>query len=124
MEQQKRGKIINLASDVVKLPPSDVLLPYACSKAAIHQITQSLARTLGPSGICVNSIAPGLTATEANMIQPNSEKMFEATIAIQCVKRREEPQNLTGAAVFLATEESDFITGQLLIVDGGAAFAQ
>jgi NAD(P)-dependent dehydrogenase (short-subunit alcohol dehydrogenase family) len=124
MEQQKRGKIINLASDVVKLPPSDVLLPYACSKAAIHQITQSLARTLKPSGICVNSIAPGLTATEANMIQPNSEKMFEATIAIQCVKRREEPQNLTGAAVFLATEESDFITGQLLIVDGGAAFAQ
>jgi 3-oxoacyl-[acyl-carrier protein] reductase len=122
MMEKKKGKIINLASDVVKLPPSDVLLPYACSKIAIHQITQCLARSLGPSGIAVNSIAPGLTATEANMIQPNSEQMFEGTIAMQCVKRREEPQDLTGAAVFLATDESDFVTGQLLIVDGGAAF--
>lgn len=123
MEQQKYGKIINLASDVVKLPPSEVLLPYACSKIAIHQITQVLARALGPSGINVNSIAPGLTATEANLIQPESEKMFEGTIAMQCVKQREEPEDLTGAAVFLASDESAFVTGQLLIVDGGAAFA-
>jgi 3-oxoacyl-[acyl-carrier protein] reductase len=122
MVERKKGKIINLASDVVKLPPSDVLLPYACSKIAIHQITQCLARSLGPSGISVNSIAPGLTATEANLIQPNSEQMFEGTIAMQCVKRREEPEDLAGAAVFLATDESDFVTGQLLIVDGGAAF--
>lgn len=122
MVEKKKGKIINLASDVVKLPPSDFLLPYACSKIAIHQITQCLARSLGPSGIGVNSIAPGLTATEANLIQPDSEKMFEGTIAMQCIKRREEPEDLAGAAVFLATDESDFVTGQLLIVDGGAAF--
>ena len=48
--------------------------------------------------------------------------MFEGTIAMQCIKRREEPEDLAGAAVFLATDESDFVTGQLLIVDGGAAF--
>jgi 3-oxoacyl-[acyl-carrier protein] reductase len=122
MQEKKKGKIINLASDVIKLPPSDVLLPYACSKVAIHQITQCLARELGPSGISVNSIAPGLTATEANMIQPDSEKMFEGTIGIQCIKRREEPEDLVGSAVFLASDEADFVTGQLLIVDGGAAF--
>lgn len=122
MEEKRKGKIINLASDIVKLPPSSSLLPYACSKVAIHQITQCLARSLGPSGICVNSIAPGLTATEANLIQPDSEEMFAGTIAMQSIKRREEPEDLVGAAVFLASEESDFITGQLLIVDGGAAF--
>lgn len=122
MEQHKRGKIINLASDITRLPPSEFLLPYACSKVAIHQITQSLARALGPSGICVNSIAPGQTATEANLIQPNSEQLFAATIATQCIKRREEPEDLVGTAIFLASGSSDFITGQLLIVDGGAVF--
>jgi 3-oxoacyl-[acyl-carrier protein] reductase len=122
MEQQKRGKIINIASDITRLPPSETLLPYACSKGAIHQITQAMARALGPSGICVNSLAPGLTATEPLEIQPNSEQMFAGTIAMQCIKRREEPEDLMGAAVFLASDGADFITGQILIVDGGAAF--
>jgi len=90
MERQKKGKIINLASDVVKLPPSSFLLPYACSKAAIHQITQCLARSLGPSGICINSIAPGLTATEANLIQPDAEEMFACAIAMQWFLRNRE----------------------------------
>jgi 3-oxoacyl-[acyl-carrier protein] reductase len=122
MERRKRGKIINLASDVIRLPPSEFLLPYACSKVAVHQITQALARALGPSGIGVNSIAPGLTATEATLIQPESEQRFAATVAMQCIKRRQEPEDLVGAAVFLASDSSDFVTGQLLIVDGGAAF--
>lgn len=122
MERQGRGKIINLASDVTRLPPSSILLPYACSKVAIHQITQSLARALGESRVCVNSIAPGMTATEANLIQPNSEEMFAGTISMQCIKRREEPEDLAGAAVFLASDAADFITGQMLVVDGGAVF--
>lgn len=122
MEEKRRGKIINIASDICRLPPSETLLPYACSKAAVHQITQVLARALGPSGICANSIAPGLTATEAALLQSESERLFAATIAGQCIKRREEPEDLVGAAVFLASEASDMITGQLLIVDGGAVF--
>jgi 3-oxoacyl-[acyl-carrier protein] reductase len=72
--------------------------------------------------VCVNSIAPGLTATEANLVQPDSVAMFAATISGQCIKRREEPEDLVGAAVFLGSDASDFVTGQLLIVDGGAAF--
>ena len=122
MVERSRGKIINLASDAPMLPASAMLLPYGCSKVAIHQITQALARALGPSGVCVNSIAPGLTATEATMILPDHEKMFAGTIAMQCIKRREEPGDLVGAAVFLASDSADFVTGQLLIVDGGAAF--
>lgn len=122
MEKQGSGKIINLASDSAYLEPCTVLLPYSCSKVAIHEITQCLARALGPKGICVNSIAPGLTATEANLIQPNSEQMFKDTIAVQCIKRREEPEDLAGVAVFLASDDSDMVTGQLLVVDGGAVF--
>ena len=99
-----------------------MLLPYAASKAAVHQITQALARALGPSGICVNSIAPGFTETEATLLLPDSEKMFADTIAVQCIKRKGMPEDLTGAAVFLASGGSDMVTGQLLIVDGGAAF--
>lgn len=121
MEKQGQGKIINVASDIVKLPPAQFLLPYACSKAAVHQLTQSLARALGPAGICVNSLAPGLTATEANLIQPGIEALFATTIEMQCLKRREQPEDLVGAAVFLASDAAAFITGQLLIVDGGAA---
>ncbi len=122
MVERGYGKIINIASDIPRLPPSAVLMPYAASKAAIHQITQSLARALGPSGIRVNAIAPGLTDTEATRMLVDREQMFEATLASQCIKRPGEPQDLVGAAVFLASEASDMVTGQLLIVDGGAAF--
>ena len=122
MVEAGRGKIINLASDIVRLPPSQNLLPYACSKAAIHQITQCLARALGPSGICVNSLAPGLTATEATLIEPGIAKLFADTVAIQCIKRREVPDDLVGTAVFLASDAAGMVTGQVLIVDGGAAF--
>lgn len=117
------GKIINISSDVPMLPQAANMLPYGCTKVAIHQITQALARALGPSGICVNTIAPGLTATEGITTQPHSEELFTRTIAAQCIKRREEPEDLVGAAVFLASAGADMVTGQLLIVNGGAAFA-
>jgi NAD(P)-dependent dehydrogenase (short-subunit alcohol dehydrogenase family) len=122
MTERKRGKIVNVASDVPRLAPSATLLPYACSKAAIHYMTQALARALGPAGICVNAIAPGLTATEGTMMLLEGERLFDATIAVQCIKRRGEPEDLVGAAVFLASDGADMVTGQLLIVDGGAAF--
>jgi NAD(P)-dependent dehydrogenase (short-subunit alcohol dehydrogenase family) len=81
-----------------------------------------LARALGPSGICVNSIAPGLNATEATLLQSDGDLLFAGTIAGQCLKRREEPKDLVGAAIFLASGTSDFVTRQLLMVDGGAFF--
>ncbi len=122
MQQQKKGKIINISSGVMLNPPfaCSLVLSYACSKAAIYTMTQALARALGEWGINVNAIAPGLTASEAALAMPDrSPDSFDKVIAAQCIHRREEPQDLAGTAVFLASEDSDFITGQLIVVDGG-----
>ena len=119
MIKQKSGKIINLASDVFKSPDSQFFLAYALSKAAVFTLTQSLAAALGPSGINVNAIAPGYTATEASLSKAGSEKIFEGVIAAQYLKRREEPEDVMGTAVFLASKDSDFITGQLIFINGG-----
>lgn len=119
MIKQSRGKIINIASDVFKVPDSQFFLPYALTKSAIYTMTQSLAAALGPSGINVNAIAPGYTATEASLGQDGSERLFESVVAAQLIKRREEPEDVAGAVVFLASADSDLITGQLIIIDGG-----
>jgi len=119
MVKQSSGKIINIASDVMKVPDSQFFLAYALSKAAVHTMTQSLAAALGPSGINVNAIGPGFTATESSLDKSGSEKIFEGVVAAQCLKRRQEPADMLGTAVFLASKDSDFITGQLIIVDGG-----
>jgi len=121
MKKAGRGKIINVASDVFKLPGAVDLLAYACSKSAVYTLTQCLARALGPAGINVNSIAPGFTATEASLGQDGNDGAFEATIDMQALKRREEPADLPGAAVFLASSDSDFVTGHYLVVNGGSA---
>jgi 3-oxoacyl-[acyl-carrier protein] reductase len=120
MVQAGRGKIINIASDVFKVPGASSLMAYACSKAAVYSLTQCLARALGPAGINVNSIGPGFTATEASLGRDGSAETFQATLEAQCLKRREEPDDLVGAAVFLASADSDFVTGQYLVVDGGS----
>ncbi len=120
MAKAGKGKIINIASDVFKVSAAHQLMAYACSKSAVYTLTQCLARALGPSGINVNSIAPGFTATEASLGQDPTGKAFDATIDAQCLKRREEPTDLVGAAVFLASADSDFITGQYIVVNGGS----
>ena len=119
MVKAGKGKIINIASDVFKVAAAHQLLAYACSKAAVYTLTQCLARALGPSGINVNSIAPGYTATEASLGQEGSNEAFKTTIEAQSLKRREEPTDLPGTAVFLASSDSDFITGQYIVVNGG-----
>jgi 3-oxoacyl-[acyl-carrier protein] reductase len=119
MIKQKKGKIINIASDVFKVPDSQWFLPYALTKAAIYTMTQSLAAALGPHGINVNAVAPGYTATEASVGQEGSERLFKSVVAAQMIKRREEPQDVAGAVVFLASAESDLITGHTIVIDGG-----
>jgi 3-oxoacyl-[acyl-carrier protein] reductase len=119
MVKQTSGKIINIASDVWKVPDSQFFLPYALSKSAVYTMTQSLAAALGPSGINVNSIGPGYTVTEATLGQEGSDKIFAGVVAAQFIKRKQMPSDIEGLAVFLASKDADFITGQFIIVDGG-----
>jgi len=119
MIKQSRGKIINITSDVFKSPDSQFFVPYALTKSAIYTMTHSLAAALGPAGINVNAIAPGYTATEASLGQDGSEQLFESVVAAQLIKRREEPEDVVGAAVFLASKDSDLITGQIILINGG-----
>src|SRR4030042_4108826 len=91
MIKQSSGKIINIASDVFKSPDSQFFLAYALGKAAVYTLTHSLAAALGRSGINVNAIAPGYTATEASLSQSGSAQLFESVIGAKFIKRREEP---------------------------------
>ncbi len=117
MVKQSKGKIINISSDILKSPQAHLQLHYTCSKAAVYTMTQCLARALGPSGINVNAIAPGLTPTEGTA--KVAEEVFQGIVAAQCIPKREKPEDLVGTAVFLASKDSDFITGQVIVVDGG-----
>ena len=120
MRDQGYGKIVNVASGTVfKGPP--LLLHYVSSKGAIVAMTRALARELGDSGIRVNAIAPGLVMSE-NVVANASWKgaVVDNNTASRCIKREAEPGDMTGTVVFLSAPESDFITGQTLVVDGGS----
>ena len=119
MAKQSRGKIINVASNVARVPAAQLFLPYSCSKGAVYTLTHALARALGPSGINVNAIAPGYTASEASLAQRDSETIFEIATGEQSIKKRLQPTDLVGVVVFLASEDSNLISGQVIFVDGG-----
>ncbi len=120
MVKQSSGTIINMASHVIKVPDAQFFLAYALSKSAVYTLTQCLARALGPSGIRVNAIAPGLVATEASLTKGGIDETFVNVVAAQSLKRRAEPSDIVGTAVFLASKDAEFISGQLIIVDGGS----
>jgi NAD(P)-dependent dehydrogenase (short-subunit alcohol dehydrogenase family) len=121
MKKRKYGKIINISSGTVQ-KGSPYFLHYVTSKSAIIGMTRSIAREVGEDGICVNTIAPGLTASEGVL----SGSMYtgpgarDPIINTRAFKREEVPEDLVGACIFLASADSDFMTGQLLMVDGGS----
>ena len=96
---------------------------YVASKGAIFAFTRALARELTGAGINVNTITPGFTITEGTAAMADAETVSHIRAAVleqQIVKRAELPSDLAGALVFLASDESDFITGQTINVNGGA----
>jgi 3-oxoacyl-[acyl-carrier protein] reductase len=119
MIKQSRGKIINIASNVARVPAARLFLPYSCSKGAIYTLTYALARALGPSGVNVNAVGPGFTASEASLAQDGSDKVFELATSEQAISRRAEPADVVGTVVFLASADSDFVSGQIIYIDGG-----
>ena len=118
MKKQKRGKIINISSGTV-LGGSPMFLHYVSSKGAVIALTRALAREVGGDGINVNAITPGLTIADEQQKKMLSEDYLAPRRQARAIKRDQYPEDLVGAVVFLASADSDFITGQTLNVDGG-----
>lgn len=123
MKKRTRGSIINISSDSI-FQGVPMLGHYVASKGAVWAYTRSLSRELGGFGIRVNSITPGYTVTGVRPGLSVDKKVLEAVEALniesRALRREMRPDDLVGAVVFLASDDSAFITGQNLNVDGGA----
>ncbi len=129
MKRQRKGKIVNQSStaafmgNVGMVDTSDPDVPsppfhYSVAKMGVNGLTKYFAGALGPWGINVNAIAPGVTMTEATKtVVP--EGMIDMLVMYTSLKKALQPEDLTGTALFLASEDSDLMTGQVLVVDGG-----
>lgn len=116
--KQRSGKIINISS-VSGVMGNAGQANYSASKAGIIGLTKSVAKELGSRGITVNAIAPGFIETDMTDAMP--EKAKEAVMSQITLKRVGKPQDIANAVVFLASENADYITGQVISVDGGMA---
>ena len=122
MKKQGKGKIINVSSGTI-FKGSPLFIHYVTSKGGVLAFTRALAREVGDDGICVNAVAPGYTLSDAIVEKPmDTEERVATTVGSRCFKRNELPEDLTGTVVFLASDDSDFITGQTIVVDGGSSF--
>lgn len=120
MRRAGHGKIITVSSVMVQLGAARAL-HYVTSKAALIGFTRSLAREVGRDGICVNAVMPGAIRTESeDELSTDSPDVAAARLAaLQSIPRRGYAEDLAGTFTFLASRDSDFITGQVITVDGG-----
>jgi 3-oxoacyl-[acyl-carrier protein] reductase len=114
MKERGKGKIINVTSEAF-FAPTKGLIHYTAAKAAVVGITRVLAGELGQYNICVNVIAPGVIDTPATRSYVNMEKMDTSSVPMG---RFGKPEDIVGSVVFFASDDSDFVSGQSLLIDG------
>jgi glucose 1-dehydrogenase len=122
MKARGKGKIINISSEAAGFP-AQRMTAYCVSKAGVAMLTKCMALELAPYGIRVNALAPGLTRTDINRKDLEDETFLKARLARMPLGRVLSPEDLAGAAIFLASADSDMITGVTLQVDGGRGIA-
>jgi NAD(P)-dependent dehydrogenase (short-subunit alcohol dehydrogenase family) len=118
MRAKRWGRIVNITS-ITFYGGWAKLAPYVASKGALVGLTRALARELGPDNITVNAISPGAFPTAAERIHPDPEAYSRFVIEHQSLKRRGRPEDVANAVLFFASDVSEFITGQVVNVDGG-----
>lgn len=119
MRAQKSGKIINVVTNLIWIM-APLMAHYIASKAGVLGFTRGAARELGEHGITINAIAPGANFP-ADPLDPAGMARMQEIINYQVIKRPQFAFDLTGAIVFLASDDSDFMSGQVVCVDGGVA---
>ncbi len=119
MVEQGSGSIVNVAS-MAGLTPGPLMVVYSMTKAAVISMTKGLAKELGPKGVRVNAIAPGVVETKFAAALIDDEKIHGAIVGATPLRRHAQPREIAGAAVYLASEASSFTTGSVLVCDGGA----
>ena len=122
MREQGGGRIVNISSGT-PFKGVPFLLHYVASKGAVVAMTKAIAKEVGDTGILVNTVAPGFTMSDGVLANPvQVEKLQQVSLQGRVIQRDQFPGDIVGAVAFFCSPDADFITGQSLVVDGGAYF--